>query len=391
MTLLLDMKTVLILIVLGHLLSVVLISAYWRTHSKDRILSMFLLAKCAQGLAWLLLIVRNGIPDVFTISAANSLLLFGFSLETVAMLKLQHAFHSSMKLLYVALTAAAILAFHAVILFKNVENIRIAVASLGTAAFMVIPAHSMIRTKNSSLILKIIGLLYVSAFVSLIGRAVAALGSDQPIGLFTAGIYQTLTFLALFLIMFIGNIGFVLLLKEQVDQELIRLANYDDLTGVFNRRTFILQSKQMISEHAKKHAPLSLVLFDIDHFKKINDTYGHHIGDCALQELAKHIRAELNGSGCFGRYGGDEFAVLLPEADEIESDRIVERLRKAALQVHVPEMLYALSISLGVVTLVPDQHTRLETLYELCDRALYDAKDNGRNGAARSRAVSIAG
>lgn len=391
MTVLLDMKTVMILIVLGHLFSLLLISAYWRTHTKDQILSKFLLAKLTQGFAWMLIVVRNGIPDVYTMSIANSLLFIGFALETVAMLRLMQAFNRSAKVLYIVLTLGAIVGYLLVIVFNNHENIRIAEASIGTALFMVVPAYFMILSKAASYIMKLIGLLYIFTIVSLIGRAIVALVSDQTIGMFTPGIYQTFTFLALFLIMFIGNIGFVLLLKEQADQELIRLANYDDLTGIFNRRTFVSLSKQMIAEYAKKREPLSLVLFDIDHFKKINDTYGHHIGDRALQQLAKRIRSMLRGTDSFSRYGGDEFAILLPGADESEADRMVEAFRQSTTQILIPDMASSLSISLGVVTLIPTEQTRLETLYKLCDKALYDAKHNGRNGAARTRSVSLLG
>lgn len=339
----------------------------------------------------MLIVVRNGVPDVYTMSIANSLLFIGFALETVAMLKLQQAFHRSTKMLYAALTLGAIVGYHLVIIFNNHENIRIAAASIGTALFMVVPAYLMIRTKAASYIMKIMGLLYISTIVSLIGRAIVALLSDQTIGMFTPGIYQTFSFLALFLIMFIGNIGFVLLLKEQVDQELVRLANYDDLTGVLNRRTFVSLSKQVIAEHAKKQKHLSLVLFDIDHFKKINDTYGHHIGDRALQQLAKHIGSQLRGTDSFSRYGGDEFAILLPGANESEADRLVEAFRQTTMQIHIPGMTGSLSISLGVVTLIPNEQTKLEALYKVCDRALYDAKDNGRNGAARIRAATLLG
>ncbi|CAM4141740.1 GGDEF domain-containing protein [Paenibacillus alkaliterrae] len=213
---------------------------------------------------------------------------------------------------------------------------------------MVTPAYRMIRIKNASSIMKIIGFLYIFTIASLVGRTIAALEFNQMMGLFTPGLYQTLSFLALFLIMFVGNTGFVILLKEQVDQELLRVASFDDLTGILNRRTFVLLAKQIIAEHVKKQKHLSLVLFDI-------------------------------------RYGGDEFAILLPEANEAESDRLVERFRLSAVQAGIPEIPATLSVSRGVVTIVPDQRTTLETLYNLCDRALYDAKGNGRNGAARTR------
>ncbi|MGO4546106.1 GGDEF domain-containing protein [Paenibacillus sp. 2TAB23] len=388
---LLDMKTVMVLIVFGHIFSVILISAYWRTHMKDHLLSMFLIAKATQVLAWLVIVMRNGIPDLLTISLTNSLLFIGFSLETAAMLKLQQRFSRSIPMVYLTLTILVIAAFHIVLFTSNQENVRIAVASIGIALFMAVPAYLLIRSKNPSFIKRTIGFLYVSILVSLLGRSFIALGTHEMIGMFTPSIYQTFTFLSLFLIMFIGNIGFVLLLKEQADQELERLANYDDLTGVLNRRTFISFSMRMIAEHARRGEHLSLVLFDIDHFKKINDTYGHAIGDRALQQLSAHIGSLLRSKDCFSRYGGDEFAILLPETDEYEADQLVEALRQSTMQVLVPEMASRLSISLGVVTVLPTEQTKLESLYKLCDKALYTAKDNGRNVAARMEMAAMIG
>ncbi|WP_206669794.1 GGDEF domain-containing protein [Paenibacillus luteus] len=379
------MKTVFILIVLGHLFSIVLITAYWRTHKKDRTLNIFLLAKCLQGMAWLFVVVRGGVPDLITVTVANSLLFAGFSLEAVAMLKLLLVFQRSTKIMYITLTAATALSFHVVVLFHNTENIRIAVASLGTASLLVLPAYHMLRIKQTSLIMKIIGMLYAIAILCLVGRAGIAINFHEKLGFFTPGHFQNFAFLALFLIMFIGNTGFILLLKEKVDQELLRLANHDDLTGILNRRTFVLEANLSIEQHAKSQEHLTLVLFDIDHFKKINDSYGHHIGDCALQELTKHIRLQLRGEDSFGRYGGDEFAILLPRTDEEESDRLVERFRNVILQSSMPDIPHPISISLGVVTIVPNRQTNLESLYKLCDRALYDAKELGRNGAVRTR------
>ncbi|AJY75765.1 GGDEF domain-containing protein [Paenibacillus beijingensis] len=385
MNFLLDMKTVFVLLMIGHLFTVILISAYRRQHAKDSTVNTFFGAKLAQALAWLLVALRGQIPDYLSVSAGNTLLFLGEALETAALLKLQGAFNQKIKRIYIILSAVNFAAFHAVFLLYNVEYIRIAVASFGTAAYIIIPVWLMIRRRDSSLLNVMVGYLYLLVFISLIGRGILALRPGSSMGLFTPDLFQTLTFVSIYLVMILGNTGFVLLSKEQADRELLRVASYDDLTGTLNRRTFILRSRQCLADYARKKAPVSLLLFDIDHFKTINDTYGHSAGDMVLELLASRIQEQLGAGDLFGRYGGDEFAVLMPGADETASGRTAERIREVVSSVTLPDIPLTFTISGGLVTVVPDQRTQLELLYTLTDNALYSVKKSGRNGVQRSR------
>lgn len=379
MGLLLDMKTIFITLVFGHLFTVLLISAYWKNYQKDSTFNTFFLAKCVQAVAWLFLALRGGIPDVLTISLANSLLFLGASLECIAVLKLQQAFPQKIKKFYIIITLFNIVGFHLVILFYNIESARIAFSSIGTALVVMTPTYHMIRKKTSSKLVKIMGFLYLLVCMSLTARGITALLSNQEMGLFTESVSQTISFLTLFLVMIMGNTGFVLLLKEKADQELVYLATIDELTGILNRRTFLSQSNQCLSVCAKKGLPISLLLFDVDHFKGINDTYGHAVGDRVLRDLSDKIAHYLRKEDLFGRYGGDEFAILLPEINEKDSAKFAEMIRQLIDQATNQEIPVRYTLSLGLLTIIPDQNTEWDTLYILCDKALYEAKNKGRN------------
>mgnify|MGYP001765403054 CR=1 FL=1 len=172
--------------------------------------------------------------------------------------------------------------------------------------------------------------------------------------------------------------------RKSAQEILEKLVGVDPLTGVLNRREFFILGEREVERTLQAGRPLTAILFDLDHFKKINDTYGHTIGDQLLIHTAKTVRENLRQDEIIGRYGGDEFVILLPGSDCIQGQQIAERLRDkiASQAVATPKGDLLLTISLGIIELIDTQSTTLEKLLDLADQALYTAKRAGRNQLA---------
>jgi diguanylate cyclase (GGDEF)-like protein len=189
----------------------------------------------------------------------------------------------------------------------------------------------------------------------------------------------------------IGTIGFLLMCNDRINDELSRLAMLDPLTGVFNRRTFEERAGAIIGDAAREARPLSLLAVDIDHFKHVNDEFGHEGGDEALRLVVALMGETLAEGQILSRIGGEEFAVLLPGADEDDARATAERLRRhlECSPIDVDGRELCLRISAGVATLGPGLET-LSTLLRAADRALYAAKRAGRNRVEASSALAEA-
>jgi diguanylate cyclase (GGDEF)-like protein len=152
----------------------------------------------------------------------------------------------------------------------------------------------------------------------------------------------------------------------------------DALTGLPNRRSVDDTLRRMLAQAARAGAPLSIAMLDLDHFKQINDNYGHESGDNALAALATLLHAELRTSDFAGRNGGEEFVIFLPDTERPNAITVVEQIRRKLHTLQIPGIDRQITASIGVATF-PDDATTPETLMRLADRALYNAKQLGRD------------
>jgi diguanylate cyclase (GGDEF)-like protein len=168
-------------------------------------------------------------------------------------------------------------------------------------------------------------------------------------------------------------------------EEVQRLAITDSLTGLHNRRHLLELARHELQRARRYRLPMSVFMLDIDEFKRVNDTYGHAIGDQVLQGVAECCRQELRGVDVLGRYGGDEFAAVLPETGLPAAYQVAERLRKSIAQraLDTKAGQVTVTVSLGVAVL-DDEHLAPETLLDHADQALYVAKQSGRNRVCNS-------
>lgn len=159
-------------------------------------------------------------------------------------------------------------------------------------------------------------------------------------------------------------------------KEVERLSEIDKLTGIYNRRKLDEYMESELNRAKRYHQPLSFMILDIDHFKNINDTYGHPVGDSTLQTLAKILTDNLRKSDILGRYGGEEFLIICPETNNNQAALLAEKLR-ACVENTLFDDIKNMTISIGVAEF--EGENTVKELLSRADRALYQAKHNGRN------------
>ena len=188
------------------------------------------------------------------------------------------------------------------------------------------------------------------------------------------------TNLAVGLLATIFIIAIVIIAVNHFQGRLEFLATVDELTGISNRRHFMSMLKNEAVRATRYDRPLSLLMIDVDHFKGINDSHGHQVGDRVLARLAETIKESLRESDSLGRLGGEEFGVVLPEIDRDEAGKVAERIRAAvdSMVLDLESGPLRMTISVGAATM-GSRSTDIEDLLQRADLALYQAKDQGRN------------
>jgi diguanylate cyclase (GGDEF)-like protein len=173
-----------------------------------------------------------------------------------------------------------------------------------------------------------------------------------------------------------------LLTREQASEGLLRFAFTDYLTGLRTRGYFEQQLDLEVKRSDRKGQPFSLLMVDIDHFKTLNDSYGHHVGDVVLRQVTALLVKDMREVDTVARYGGEEFVIILPETAEPEAIFVAQRLRRAVqssgFHIEGVEGHERLTISIGIAVYGPDATCR-QKLIECADAALYSAKSKGRN------------
>lgn len=178
----------------------------------------------------------------------------------------------------------------------------------------------------------------------------------------------------------IANQAAVAIRNAQLYEEMEYLAITDSLTGLYNRRYFFEFARKEIAQSKRYRKDLSIIMMDIDHFKRVNDRFGHQMGDQVLENVSKVCHSLLRTADIMCRFGGEEFIVLLPETDKADAENAALRMCQAAAESTLEADLGEIKITLSIgVAELDKEHDTLDTLISAVDKALYQAKADGRN------------
>ena len=237
--------------------------------------------------------------------------------------------------------------------------------------------------KNFAIVAKVDGEYYAVAFLSItkqnpIGYLISY-KKDDNIAMFDTIFWQNLILSNLVIFILLSFVYYFLHMRMKFEA----MAVTDKLTGLYNRHKFYQIASQELQRSMRHERPLALILFDIDHFKKINDTYGHDVGDYVLKTIAKILRKNMRRYDYAFRWGGEEFIVLAPETDAKGAMKLADKIRRLIAS-HPFDKAGNVTVSLGVSVYMPGSNVTIDDVIKKADNALYISKKEGRNRATLS-------
>jgi diguanylate cyclase (GGDEF)-like protein len=389
-----DIKTLVLALALGNLSLCAALFFYGQEARRGGAVSgqvgghaTWAMAKQCQAVAWALLYLRGVLPDLLTIPLANAVLFAGFALDAAALW--EQAGRRVWRRYLLPVLGAAIGVFTGAWLFDMPAAERIAIASLVAALFFVAGAAALGRGWSAGTMLRrflVVSMLVLSLAVAARGVLTAFLpdGSEW----ISPAVIQGVGIVALYLMMLSNCFGYLLLSREKAHAELARLEVIDPLTDVPNRRGFYQALTPWMALARRPGMPTSLIILNLDHFKRVNDDYGHPVGDMVLKAMVDVCKKQLRDSDLMGRLGGAEFAVQLPRTSLEDAMMVAERIRNAvaSLPVKAEKAVINMTASLGVTSIRAEDTT--VSLFKRADEALQDAKQSGRNRVAEAPAAS---
>ena len=376
-----------LVLAIGNIGFAILMAGYARSAADNPALRIWSWAKLMQGCAHLLVWLRPDLPYLGVSVAANTAIILGTAVEVGAYCTLFGV--TRWKRVLYPVTALALLVFHAARFQHASQNELLILLSMIIALFTGAIVLMLLRPGASPL-RRLIGINGLLFFIVMSARACSAVMGGR-MWVFSPAMVESVTFLTGYLLMIVNGFGFLLLCKEKDDQAMALLATIDSLTGLVNRRAFFERTESARLLSTRLRSPISLMMIDIDHFKRLNDRFGHATGDEALCVFAATAQQALRDHDIMGRLGGEEFALVLPGTDLEGALQAAERLRSAIAAAVLPTSgsQYSMTVSIGVVVIDPNEH--INSALARADHALYAAKSAGRDrveiGEPRLRVV----
>jgi diguanylate cyclase (GGDEF)-like protein len=370
----LDIRTLVVLLALSAVLMTVILSLGLRNgHADGR--NKWTLGLGSVALAWFLIALRGLVTPVVTVAAADALMLAGLCTQVAALREF-----GGTRPTWRAILAPAALLFLLTLTLRHdfpaytlVASLALSLPLLALGAFFWMLGERGMRWP--------VVFFYALGAVLLDLRAFAIWLGSRPDGtdLFRASGSDGVTFLTLFATTITGSFGFLEMQRGRAESGLRRLAMLDGLTELFNRRAFLDLAERELGRGRRRGQPSALLMIDIDHFKRVNDSHGHAAGDRVLAAVADAARRSLRAEDLLGRYGGEEFCALLSVSDLEQALATAERVRVAIEGLTLEGISERLTVSIGVTRCDNAGGAELDAGLQRADEALYRAKASGRN------------
>lgn len=379
-----DIKTLVLALALGNLS--LCAAVYFFEYERRRRLSMstWAVAKQVQAVAWLLLYLRGMTPELFTIALGNVVLFAGIALDAEALWELSGRRIWKRWLLPILIPSSVV--FVGAWWFGVPAGLRIAIASLVVGLLFLVGTAALARKrKEASPLRRYLVLTMAALSVAVMVRGVLSAFWPEGLGWISAEMVQWAGIGALYLMMLTNGFGYLLLQRERLQGELDRLQVSDTLTDVPNRRGFYQALSPWMALARRPGQPTALIVLNLDQFKRVNDDYGHPVGDIVLKAMVDVCQRQLRDSDLMGRLGGAEFAIQLPRTSLEDALMVAERIRNAieSMPVKAERAIINLTASLGVTTIRADDS--MVSLFKRADLALQEAKQLGRNRVVQAQ------